>query len=181
MAKAALGRRFLNADLDDGLWPLLAPLPPAARCPGRKPAAGAPAHTGMGSEGCTTFGLVPSLEGHLTTSGMAFQGVPILEPTGPLHQRPRRVDRAHKPSGLQGDREQWGLWLSGSPQGVRLSIFPPGWGKEPGAPHMNADSPVRAGQNYKLSCPRTAFSCCVLGQGLGEGLLCGPASLNLLQ
>lgn len=74
-----------------------------------------------------------------------------------------------------------GLWLSGSLQGVRLSIFPPSCGEEPVAAHMNADSPIRAGQNYKLSFPSTAFSCCVLRQGLREGLLCGPASLNLLQ
>lgn len=55
------------------------------------------------------LGPVPSREGHLTTSRMAFQGVAALEPAGPPHQRPRRVDRAHKPSGLRGDREQWGL------------------------------------------------------------------------
>lgn len=106
MAKAALGRRFQNANLDGELWPLLAPLPPAASCPGRKPAARAPAHTGTGS-GHTTFGPVLSLEGHLTTSGMAFQGVAALEPSGPLHRRRRSVDRAHKSSGLWGDRVQW--------------------------------------------------------------------------
>lgn len=118
---------------------------------------------------------------HPTTSGMTSQVMAALELAGPPLQRPRRMGKAQKLSGLWRERERRGLWLSGSPQGVRLSISPPGWGEEPEAAHMNADSPVRAGQNYKLSCPSEAFSCRVLGQGLGEGLLCGPTSLNLLQ
>lgn len=46
--------------------------------------------------------------------------------------------------------------------------------EEPGAAHVNADSPVRAGQNYKLSLPQLDFLLLCARTLFRGRALCGP-------
>ena len=112
--------------------------------------------TGTGS-GHATSGPAPSLEGLCflwPLEGWLPRAVAALEPPRPLI---KGQEGGIRPTCGQGHGEMGTSGVSGS-----------------GAAHMNADSPGRADQNYKLSYPSQAFSCCKLGWCLGEGLLCGP-------
>ena len=61
---------------------------------------------------------------HPTTSGMTSQVMAALELAGPPLQRPRRMGKAQKPSGLWRERESDGGSGSVAPHKVCDSAFP---------------------------------------------------------